>query len=223
MPVQIPAEVFSLRNLRQQLVRVSQPRTGGSVGRITLSQHLILWEKEKKVQTNPEKVKLITLVSVLTSLLPAVSCFQKYVWMGKKKHLFLCTQISNFDPKVASPRASSSVRASVMYLKSMQDTICLGSWNITPDWVFAPWSHDPGHKSNMPCDSPCQQAASTAATGKMKRTLCELWSCGGNVLITLAQPCPLLWPTGPTQHSGLQHWPGGSLPSLDLAGPHSQC
>lgn len=52
MPVQIPAEVFSLRNLRQQLVRVSQPCTGGRIGRITLSQHLILWEKEKRVQQN---------------------------------------------------------------------------------------------------------------------------------------------------------------------------
>lgn len=34
------------------------------------------------------------------------------------------------------------------------------------------------------------------------------------------QPCPLLWPTGPTQHSGLQHWPGGSLLSLDLTGAY---
>lgn len=32
-------------------------------------------------------------------------------------------------------------------------------------------------------------------------------------------PFPPLSPTGPTQHSELQPWPGGSLPSLGPAGP----
>lgn len=50
MVVPIPAEALSLSNLREQLVRVSQPCAGGSVGRVALSQHLILWEEQKKVQ-----------------------------------------------------------------------------------------------------------------------------------------------------------------------------
>lgn len=94
-------EVFSLRNLCEQLVRVSQPCTGGSVGRVTLSQHLILWEKENyqlgrlKALVSGERMKLIN----LTSLLSALSCSQKYVSIRKKKQLlFICTEIYNFDP-----------------------------------------------------------------------------------------------------------------------------
>lgn len=115
MFIYIVMEAFSLRHLCEQLVRVSQPCTGGSVGGITLSQHLILWEKEnyqlsrlcrlkalasgvKYVKTNPKKMTLITLFSALTSLLPAFSCFQKYVSIRKKKQLFLCTKTCNFDP-----------------------------------------------------------------------------------------------------------------------------
>lgn len=53
----------------------------------------------KYVKTNPKKIKLIALFSALTSLLLALSCFQKYVSMRKKKQLlFLCTNVCNFDP-----------------------------------------------------------------------------------------------------------------------------
>lgn len=118
MFIYIVMEVFSLRNLCEQLVWVSQPCTGGSVGRITFSQHLILWEKGEELsaqqtlrrlkalrsgvkygKTNPKKMKLITLFRALTSLLLALSCFHKYVSIRKKKQLlFLCTKVCYFDP-----------------------------------------------------------------------------------------------------------------------------
>lgn len=43
-------------------------------------------------------------------------------------HFSNCTGHTQWRQKPVSPRASSSVSTSVMYLKSMHDTICFGSW-----------------------------------------------------------------------------------------------
>lgn len=45
--------------------------------------------------------------------------------------------------KPLSPRASSSVSTSVMYLKSMHETICLGSWIDTHQTCCLPCDHTP--------------------------------------------------------------------------------
>ncbi len=90
----------------------------------------------------------MTLFSVLTSLLLALLRFHEYVWRRKEKHkesvalptlrwerrdFFTCT----VRHKPVSPRASSSVSTSVMYRKSMHETIRLGSWVDTHEtWYF---------------------------------------------------------------------------------------
>lgn len=40
--------VFKQRDLSELLVWVSEPRTGGGVGRITLFQHLVLWQARRR-------------------------------------------------------------------------------------------------------------------------------------------------------------------------------
>ena len=40
------------KNLFELLVRVSEPSAGGSVSRITLLQHLILWQKKETVHAD---------------------------------------------------------------------------------------------------------------------------------------------------------------------------
>lgn len=71
----------------------------------------------------------MTLDSVLTSVLLVLLCFHEYVWKEKQIECFLhytaLRKIDLFSGSV-SPRASSSVRASVMYLKSMHEITCLG-------------------------------------------------------------------------------------------------
>lgn len=88
------------------------------------------------------------------------------------------------------------------------------TWDMLTSSVITP-----GHKSSIYIcsDSPCRRAASTVAAGKWCHESCKC--CGRKcVLVMPVPPCPVLSPTGPTQHSGLQQWPGGSLLSLGLTG-----
>lgn len=91
---------------------------------------------------------------MLTSLLLALLCFHEYVWMMKKKKkrvycfyyaaqgfLFPHCTGHMYHHKPVSPRASSSVSTSVMYLKSIHETICLGSWIDTHKTCYFPCDH----------------------------------------------------------------------------------
>lgn len=155
------------------------------------------------------------------------SCaFTRISEWGKRssQSLYQRVSVSERHHKQASPRASSSVRASLMYLKSMQETICLGSWIDTCDMSGYSCDYINLVTNQMsPATHHVDKQLPERLRWKMMTTRCEtlkLVEGNGVCLITGDPPFPLVSPTGPTRRSGLQQWPGASLPSLDLTGPH---
>lgn len=148
----------------------------------------------------------MTLVSVLTSLLLSLLCFYEYGWVRSRKSLLVSLKglhppnCTRHKPYFISPRASSSVSASVIYLKSMHDTICFGSWIDTRKTRYFPRDHDrdTNQTSIFSCDSPCQQAASRAATGKDDNRLVSH-------KVSYIHGVCLIMPDSPTLPSALAH------------------
>lgn len=171
--------VLQCRDLFELLVWVSKPGAGGGVCRITLFQHLILWQAKEKAHIGKntwEDVSfngaIVECKGLLFRIIAPLLVYKEAIWIPLKPikacnlwlfygcsplcflpscafismsewkkreekhrvcHFDHCLQDAGFSfilccYNPVSPTASSSVSTSVMYLKSMHETICLGSW-----------------------------------------------------------------------------------------------
>lgn len=176
----------------------------------------------------------MTVSRVLTSLLLALLCFHKYVWKRKEKQKESAASVQclNKEEVFDSPKMHRShpeppplsTHPWCIWSRCMRQS----AWDPELTHISRATSLVITWQSNTHFVSPRLTMSASSFQSGCGKTIKHCESCKGHTcgriffffsFFLSVSPFPPLSPTGPTQHSELQPWPGGSLPSLGPAGP----